>query len=137
MKKLILSLAAALACILTPYAATPDYSDQLNQLAGEFAGFVVGTPDATFESCRYSEGMITFVVNPASNIGKAYIADPFNEAFFPTVLAKMFSGNKEQGIRILDFLKETGTNFRFLIRMPGLTDYSEITVYPPDVKKYL
>lgn len=135
MKNLILSIIILLAAI--PCIAKNEYVDQIKQLTGEIAAFTVGTQDATFESCAYEESMITFVVNPQSKIGKAIIADPFAENFYENVLARMFGGNPQQGVQIMDFLVGTHTNFCFKIKKAGCNDYSINTVYPGDVKKLI
>ncbi len=136
MKRLLLTL-AVLTALSTSLFAKGEYDEKLQQLAGEIAAFTVGTPDATFEACTYTDGMITFVINPASKIGQARLADPFAENFYETVLSKMFGGNPAQGVQIMDFLAGTRTNFCFKIKPAGQTDYSEATVWPGDVKPML
>lgn len=136
MKKFFICISIALLSSLSMFAKG-EYDDQLNQLAGEFAGFLVGTPDHTFESCTYTDGMITFVINPNSKIGQAKLADPFAENFYDTLLTKIFSGNVAQGIQIMDFLIGTHTNFCFKIKPNGLNDYMESTVWPGSVKPML
>lgn len=115
--------------------AKGEYDDQLNQLASEISSYVVGTPDATFESCAYQDGMLCFVVNPESEIGKAKISDYFNEELYPVVLEQMFRGDQRQAISIMDFLSATGTVFCFKIKMPGAESYSESTIHPSTIKE--
>lgn len=136
MKRIFLTLAAVMALSLTLFAKG-EYDEQLTQLTKEIAAFTVGTPDASFESCEYVDGMITFIINPDSKIGKAYFADPFSENFFETIILKLFSGNPKQGIQIMDFLVGTHTNFCFKIKTPGNIDYSESTVWPGSVNPML
>lgn len=136
MKRLLLILVATLA-LSSPLFAKGEYDAKLQQLTGEIAAFTVGTSDATFESCTYNEGMITFVINPASKIGQYYLADPFAENFYETILAKMFGGNPTQGLQIMDFLVGTKTNFCFKIKPAGQPDYMESTVWPGSVKPLL
>lgn len=136
MKRLLLTL-ATLVVLSTSLFAKSEYDDQLRQLTGEIAAFIVGTSDATFESCTYDEGMITFVINPASKIGKARLADPFADNFYETILAKMFGGNPAQGLQIMDFLVGTKTNFCFKIKPSEQTGYIESTVWPGSIKPML
>lgn len=136
MKRLLLILVATLA-LSSPLFAKGEYDAKLQQLTGEIAAFTVGTSDATFESCTYNEGMITFVINPASKIGQYRLADPFAENFYETILAKMFGGNPTQGLQIMDFLVGTKTNFCFKIKPAGQSDYMESTVWPGSVKPLL
>ncbi len=136
MKRLLLILVATLA-LSSPLFAKGEYDAKLQQLTGEIAAFTVGTSDATFESCTYNEGMITFVINPASKIGQYRLADPFAENFYETILAKMFGGNPTQGLQIMDFLVGTKTNFCFKIKPAGQPDYMESTVWPGSVKPLL
>ena len=136
MKRLILTLVATLT-LSSPLFAKGEYDAKLQQLTGEIAAFTVGTSDATFESCTYNEGMITFVINPASKIGQYRLADPFAENFYETILAKMFGGNPTQGLQIMDFLVGTKTNFCFKIKPAGQPDYMESTVWPGSVKPLL
>ena len=136
MKRLLLTLVATLA-LSSPLFAKGEYDAKLQQLTGEIAAFTVGTSDATFESCTYNEGMITFVINPASKIGQYRLADPFAENFYETILAKMFGGNPTQGLQIMDFLVGTKTNFCFKIKPAGQPDYMESTVWPGSVKPLL
>ena len=135
MKKLFLTFTLAAICSLC-ISAKGEYDPQLQQLTKEIASYVVGTPDETFESCTFEDGMITFVVNPESNVGKAKLADPFAENFYETVVAKMLSGNLSQGYMILDFMQAAGSNFCFKIMVPG-AGYSEATVFPGNVKPIL
>lgn len=136
MKRLLLTLVATLA-LSSPLFAKGEYDAKIQQLTGEIAAFTVGTSDATFESCTYNEGMITFVINPASKIGQYRLADPFAENFYETILAKMFGGNPTQGLQIMDFLVGTKTNFCFKIKPAGQPDYMESTVWPGSVKPLL
>ncbi len=136
MKRLLLILVATLT-LSSPLFAKGEYDAKLQQLTGEIAAFTVGTSDATFESCTYNEGMITFVINPASKIGQYRLADPFAENFYETILAKMFGGNPTQGLQIMDFLVGTKTNFCFKIKPAGQPDYMESTVWPGSVKPLL
>lgn len=136
MKRLLLTLVATLT-LSSPLFAKGEYDAKLQQLTGEIAAFTVGTSDATFESCTYNEGMITFVINPASKIGQYRLADPFAENFYETILAKMFGGNPTQGLQIMDFLVGTKTNFCFKIKPAGQPDYMESTVWPGSVKPLL
>ena len=136
MKSLLLILVATLT-LSSPLFAKGEYDAKLQQLTGEIAAFTVGTSDATFESCTYNEGMITFVINPASKIGQYRLADPFAENFYETILAKMFGGNPTQGLQIMDFLVGTKTNFCFKIKPAGQPDYMESTVWPGSVKPLL
>ena len=136
MKRLLLILVATLA-LSSPLFAKGEYDAKLQQLTGEIAAYTVGTSDATFESCTYNEGMITFVINPASKIGQYRLADPFAENFYETILAKMFGGNPTQGLQIMDFLVGTKTNFCFKIKAAGQPDYMESTVWPGSVKPLL
>ncbi len=136
MKRLLLTLVATLA-LSSPLFAKGENDAKLQQLTGEIAAFTVGTSDATFESCTYNEGMITFVINPASKIGQYRLADPFAENFYETILAKMFGGNPTQGLQIMDFLVGTKTNFCFKIKPAGQPDYMESTVWPGSVKPLL
>lgn len=136
MKRLLLILVATLA-LSSPLFAKGEYDAKLQQLTGEIAAYTVGTSDATFESCTYNEGMITFVINPASKIGQYRLADPFAENFYETILAKMFGGNPTQGLQIMDFLVGTKTNFCFKIKPAGQPDYMESTVWPGSVKPLL
>lgn len=133
MKKLILSFVVILSLTFT-LSAKGEYDQQLRQLTDEIAAYTVGTPDGSFDSCVFEDNMITFTVNPGSNIGKAIIADPFAEDFFENLLAQMFGGNPEQGVRIMDFLVGTRTNFCFKYKLSGNSDYSIKTVWPGEVK---
>lgn len=135
MRNIILSILVLLTSISC--FAKNEYEDQLKQLTGEIAAFTVGTKDATFESCTYEDDMIAFVLNPQSKISKTIIADPFAENFYENMLAKMFGGNPQQGVQIMDFLVGTHTNFCFKLKNPGCDNYSVATVYPGDVKKLI
>lgn len=137
MKQVIIAAICALVCAVGTFAKEPDYEPQLKQLAGELAAFTVGTSDATFESCEYTDQMITFVINPKSKIGQYRLANPFEEKFCETMISKMFSGNPQQGMQIMDFLVGTRTPFCFKLKAPGTDDYNEETVWPGDVKPLL
>lgn len=129
MKKIIVAIISIFVA-LSASAAQPDEAtkQQLTQLASEISAFTVGTKDKTFSSCTYTDGKITFVINPNSNIGKYRIANPFEENFYETLLAKMFSANPSQGIMVMEFLKATAPQICFII-----PDNSETTVYVGNV----
>ena len=137
MKKLLLALLACLALVSPANAAEPDYSNHLNLLASELEQSIVGTPDGTFTFCKYIDGMITLGVNPESKLGKAYLADPFDDELLPKAVARMFRTDPGKGLQVINFMTQTHTNFCFRIRRAPLEDCMEITLYPPEVKKYL
>lgn len=137
MKKAVLILLCALACSAMSWAQQPDYTPQLKQLAGEIASFYVGTSDNTFESCEYDNSMIVFVINPQSKIGQYIQANLIEDKLVETLVAKMFSGNPQKGIQIMDFLMGTRTVFCFKIKAQGMDAYNESTVWPGDVKPLL
>lgn len=137
MRKKLLSLLCAVICSFVAFAQQQDYEPKLRQLAGELAAFTVGTSDATFESCEYKDHMIIFIINSQSKIGQYRLANPFEDNFYETLISKMFSGNPQQGVEIMDFLVGTKTVFCFKIKPHGQNDYSETTVWPGNVKPLL
>lgn len=129
MKKFILAFVSFL-CAFGIFAAPLDEgtTQNLNKLASEIAAFTVGTSDKTFDSCTFTDGKITFVINPNSKIGQYRIANPFEEKFYETMLTKMFSGNPKQGIMVMEYLKATAPQICFII-----PNRSESTVYVGDI----
>ena len=137
MKKVLIFTICALVCAFSTFAKDPDYEPQLKQLAGEFAAFLVGTPDATFESCEYQDHAITFVINPKSKIGQYRLANPFEENFYEKMIARMFSGNPQQGIQIIDFLVGTRTRFCIQMKVPRTDSFTEASIWPGTVEPLL
>ena len=137
MRKIVISLLCAIVSSLTVFAQKQDHTPQLKQLAGEMASFLVGTSDQTFESCEYVNSQMTLVINNQSKIGKYRLDNPFEENFYETLVSKIFSGNPQQGIQIMDFLVGTRTVFCFRMEVPGTGSFSEATVWPGNVKPIL
>ena len=140
MKKLLLAIAMMLS--MSAVNAQDDYSPQLSQLASQIAGFVVGTPDGSFTACEYAGGQLAFTVGADSNLNTSFYSaddpDVRNALLYATV-AKMLSGDYDQGIKVLDFLAATRTAICFRLPLPGDTTgaMSEVTIWPSDVKPAL
>lgn len=133
MKKQLILIALFLGAVLNLMAANDEATKgQLNQLASEMTAFLVGTPDATFESCSYKDGQLVFVINPKSKIGQYRIANPFEENFYEKILTQMFSGNPQQGLMVMNFLKDTHTQICFII-----PDHAETAIWPGTVIPYI
>ena len=140
MKKLMLAIAMMLS--VTAVNAQEDYTPQLTQLASQVSGFVVGTPDSSFTTCEYTNGCLTFTVGAESQLNTSFysVEDPeVRNQMLQATMAKMLSGNYDQGIMVLDFLAGTRTAICFRMPMPGDANgaMSEVTIWPSDVKPAL
>lgn len=129
MRKYICAIVSFFLAIGAFAAPLDDETTQnLNKLASEIAAFTVGTSDKTFESCTFTDGKITFVINPNSRIGQYRLANPFEEDFYKNMLVKMFSGNPKQGIMVMEYLKATAPQICFII-----PNRMESTVYVGEI----
>lgn len=136
MKKYLLILILAF-IHFNPTFAHDEFDDQLHQLAADIPYYIVGTPDETFEACYYNDGKLCFIINPDSKTGKIRLEDPYNENLYPALLKKIFSGDLQQSLNIMDFMIQTDTLFCLKIKMPGTSSYSEHTILPYIIKHLL
>lgn len=119
--------------------AENENAPQLEQLASEISGYIVGTPDGTFQSVTYEDGKLVFRVNANSQLNKQfYSTDDFakRDELLDATLLHIFSG--DSGVQIMTFLEQTRTQILWMLPLPGGNGQcSEKSVWPGDMKAKL